>query len=222
MKLLHVSNPRVRRWQVSDRIADSSLLRKPLAFLKKGEPRKARWRMTLPALPSRLTGLNRCSTSVAWRFSPPSRSYASSAIWHTESFFEPLFWAFNARREGGMSFLGSTSSHTSSLSKNDGESLNCGNALCERSWGRHLNERFASVYTKRVEKEAVQTPEAAIRSSASAKGRIKARTSSGPKGERSPSNSAINRPRGCSLIKKSLDRSQTISITFKKLGFRTR
>ena len=121
-----------------------------------------------------------------------------------------------------MSFLGFTSSHTSSLSKKDGESQNCGNALCERSWGRHLNERLVSVYTKRAEKEAAQMPEAAIRSSASAKGRIKARTSSGPKGECSASNSAINRPRGCSLITKSHDPSQTMSIGFKKLGFRTR
>src|SRR4029077_18976400 len=111
--------------------------------------------MALPALPSRLTGLNQWSTSVAWQFSPPSRSYASSAIWHTASFFEPIFWAFDARSEGGMSFLGFTSSHRSSLSKNDGESLNCGDAPCERSWGRHLNERLASVYTKRVDKEAV-------------------------------------------------------------------
>jgi len=61
-------------------------------------------------------------------------------------------------------------------------------------------------------------PEAAIRSSASAKGRIKVRTSSGIEGDRSLSKSAINRPRGNSLITKSLDSSQKISMMFKKLS----
>src|ERR1700675_646805 len=85
----------------------------------------------------------------------------------------------------------------------------------ERSSELTANERLVSANSHRTEMEFAQHAKEAARSSAPAKGSTKARASSGSKRERSFSRSAIDWPWGDSVMIKSLDFSQTTSITFK-------